>query len=99
MLTVSSLRQPLGSCNCGRRDGCAQFRDAFDHVADRAECTERFVGDFDVKCLFDLEGDVDLVEGVDVELIEGAGQRDRAGRDTLRFGDDVDTAVSDVVHG
>jgi hypothetical protein len=79
--------------------GGAEFGDAGDHVAygfDGAECV---VGDFDVEGLFDLEGDVDFVEGVDVELVEGAGQRDGVGGDALRLGDDVNTAAGDLVHG
>jgi hypothetical protein len=79
--------------------GCAEFGDTIHHVAyglDGAECV---VGDFDVEGLFDFEGDVDLVEGVDVEFVEGAGQRDSVGRDALRLGDDVNTAAGDLVHG
>lgn len=60
----------------GGGDGRAEFSDAFDHIAYGFDGAEGFVGNLDVEGLFDLEGDVDLVEGVDVELVEGAGQRD-----------------------
>ncbi len=50
-----------------------EFGYAFDHVAYGFDGAEGFVGDVDVEGLFDLEGDVDLVEGVDVQLLEGAG--------------------------
>ncbi len=60
---------------------------------------EGFVGDLDRKCFFDLEGDVDLIEGVDVELVEGAGQGHRVGGDVLRFCDDLNAACGDIVHG
>jgi hypothetical protein len=76
-----------------------QSGDAVDHVAyglDGAECV---VGDLDVEGLFDLEGDVDLVERIDVEFVEGTGQRDGIGGDALRFGDDVNAAAGDLVHG
>jgi hypothetical protein len=78
--------------------GGAESGDAFDHVAYSAEGAEGFVGNLDGECFLDLEGDVDLVEGVDVELVEGAGESDGVRRDALRFGDDVDAASGDVVH-
>ncbi len=68
--------------------------DADDHVAYGLEGAERIVGDLDVEGLFDLEGDVDLVEGVDVELFEGAGERDGVGGDVLGLGDDVDQRLA-----
>ena len=76
-----------------------EFGDAVDHVAYRSDGAEGFVGDVDVEGFFDLEGDVDLVEGVDVEPFEGAGKRDGVGGDALRLGDDVNTAAGDVIHG
>ena len=48
---------------------------------------------------FDLERDVDLVEGVNVELIEGAGKGDGVGRNALGLGDDFDAAAGNVGHG
>ncbi len=95
---LAQLRDLLVGGDGGGGGGC-ELCDAFDHVAYGAEGAERFVGDLDVEGLFDLEGDVDLVEGVDVELVEGAGQGDGVRRDALRFGDDVDAACGDVVHG
>src|ERR1700733_9499547 len=82
----------------GGGGGGAEFGDAGDHVAYGFDGAEGVVGDFYVEGLFDLEGDVDLVEGVDVELVEGAGQCDGVGRDALRLGDDVNTAAGDLVH-
>jgi len=79
--------------------GCGEFGYAVDHVGYGVERSEGFVGDLDGEGLFDFEGDIDLVEGVDVELVEGAGERDGVGWDALRFGDDVDAAGGDVVHG
>jgi hypothetical protein len=75
-----------------------EFGDAVDHVAYGSDASQGFVGDVDVEGLFDLEGDVDLVEGVDVELFEGAGKRDGIRGDALRLGDDVDTAAGYVIH-
>ncbi len=54
-----------------------------DDVAYGFEVAECVVGDFDLEGLFDFEGDVDLIEGVDVELVEGAVEGDRVGRDAL----------------
>jgi len=85
-------------CGGGGRVG-GEFGYAVDHVGYGVERSEGFVGDLDGEGLFDFEGDVDLVEGVDVELVEGAGERDGVGWDALRFGDDVDAAGGDVVHG
>jgi hypothetical protein len=79
--------------------GGGEFGDALDHVAYGAEGTESFVGNLDVEGLFDLEGDVDLVEGVDVELVEGIGERDGVRGDAFGFSDDVDAAYGDIVHG
>src|ERR1700733_10475760 len=80
--------------------GCGgEFCYACDHVAYGAEGAEGFVGDFDVESFLDLEGDVDLVEGVDVELVEGAGKGDGVRRNVLRVGDDGNAAGGDVVHG
>jgi hypothetical protein len=99
-----SVRHPgagkdsVGGDGCGGGGG-AEFGYAVDHVAYGLDAAESFVGYLDVEGLFDLEGDVDLVEGVDVELVEGAGQCDGVRRDALRFGDDVNTAVGNVVHG
>ncbi len=75
-----------------------EFGDAVDHVAYGPDGAEGFVGDVDVEGFFDLEGDVDLVEGVDVELFEGAGKRDGVRGDALRLGDDVNAAAGNVVH-
>jgi hypothetical protein len=79
--------------------GVAEFGDAVDHVAYGFEGAESVVGDLDVEGLLDLKRDVDLVEGVDVELVEGAGQRDGVWGDALRLGDDVNTAAGNLVHG
>src|SRR5258708_558271 len=79
--------------------GGGEFGDAFDHVAYGAEGAEGFVGDLDVEGFFDFEGDVDLVEGVDVELVEGAGQGDGVRGDALGFCDDVNAACGDIGHG
>ncbi len=68
---------------CCRWGGGAELADAVDHVAYGLEGAQGFVGDLDVEGLFDLEGDVDLVEGVDVELLEGVVERDGFWRDTL----------------
>ena len=76
-----------------------EFGDSVDHVAYCFDAAEGFVGDFDIEGFFYFEGDVDLVEGVDVELFERAGERDGVGGDALRFGDYVDTACGDLVHG
>jgi hypothetical protein len=86
---------------CGGRwsDGGSKAGDAFDHVAYGLEGPESVIGNLDGEGLFDLEGDVDLVEGVDVELVEGAGQSDRARGYALRFRDDFNAACGDVVHG
>ena len=84
---------------CGGWLSGGEFGYAVDHVGYGVEGSEGFVGDLDGEGLFDFEGDVDLVEGVDVELVEGAGESDGVGRDALRFGDDVDAAGGDIVHG
>ena len=76
-----------------------EFGDAVDHVAYSLDAAQGFVGDLDVEGLFDLEGDVDLVEGVDVELVEGGGQRDGVRGDALGLGDDGDAAAGDLIHG
>src|SRR5271170_309526 len=78
--------------------GGPEFGDAVDHVAYGLDGAEGIVGYFDVEGFFNLKGDVDLVEGVDVELVEGAGQRDGVRGDALRLGDDVNTATGDLVH-
>ena len=83
----------------GGRGGGLKSGYAFYHVANGADGAEGVVWDFDVEGFFDLEGDVDLVEGVDVEFIEGAGKGDSVGRDALGLGDDFDTAAGDVGHG
>ena len=54
----------------------AELSHASDHIADSFDRAESFVGNFDSEGLFDLEGDVDLVEGIDIELVEGAVQSD-----------------------
>src|SRR5271154_2569138 len=82
----------------GGRVGGAEFGDAFDHVAYGFDGAERVVRNLDVEGLFNLKGDIDLVEGIDVELVEGAGQRDGVGGDALRLGDDVNTAAGNLVH-
>ena len=82
----------------GGLDG-VEFGDAVDHVAYGFDAAESFVGDLDVEGLFDFEGDVDLVEGVDVELVEGRGQRDGVRGDALGLGDDGNTAAGDLIHG
>src|SRR5256885_2279227 len=82
---------------CGRCSGGGggrgflglKFGDAVDHVAYGSDGAEGLVGDIDVEGFFNFEGDVDLIERVDVELFEGAGDGDGVGGDTLRFGDDV----------
>src|SRR5206468_3893453 len=56
-----------------------EFGDAIDHVAYGFDGAEGFVGDVDVEGFFDLERDVDLVERVNIELLEGAGERDGIG--------------------
>src|ERR1700687_5795590 len=76
---------------CGGSDGGGRFRglecgDAVDHVAYGSDGAEGFVRNVDVEGLFDLEGDVDLVEGVDVEFFEGAGKRDGVLGAALRLG-------------
>ncbi len=76
-----AIEGTLGGGDGGGSGG--KFGDAFDHVAYGAEGAEGFVGDLDVEGLFDLEGDVDLVEGVDVELVEGVGERDGVRGDAL----------------
>jgi hypothetical protein len=76
-----------------------EFGDAVDHVAYGLDAAESFVWDLDVEGLFDLEGDVDLVEGVDVELVEGRGQRNGVRGDALGLGDDGNTAAGDLIHG
>ena len=104
-ISISSYKSQ-GSCvravsggGGGRRFGGVEFGHAVDHVAYGFDGAEGVVGDLDVEGFFDLEGDVDLVEGVDVELFEGAGERDGVGGDALRLGDDFNTAAGDVVHG
>jgi hypothetical protein len=72
---------------------------ALDHVAYGAEGTEGFVRDLDVEGFFDFEGDVDLVEGVDVEFVEGIGEGDGVRGDAFGFSDDVNAACGDIVHG
>jgi hypothetical protein len=80
---AAAIDSHLGSRDGGRRNGSTELRDAFDHVAYGAKGAERFVGNFDVESLFDFEGDVDLVEGVNVEFVEGAGQGDGVRRNAL----------------
>ena len=75
-----------------------ELLDAGDYVSDVFEGVESVVGDLDAEGLLDLEGDVDLVEGVDVELFEGAGQRDGVRWDVFGFGDDFDAAAGDFGH-
>jgi hypothetical protein len=87
-----------GGDGCGWGSG-AESGYSVDHVAYGFDGAEGVVGDLDVEGLFDLEGDVDLVEGVDVELVEGAGQSDDVRGDALGLGDDVNTAAGDLVHG
>ena len=52
---------------------------AGDDVGYGAEGVEGGVGDFYGEELFYLEGEVDLVEGVDLELVEGGGGGDGGG--------------------
>jgi len=85
---------------CGDGSGrmvFAELSDTLHHVADGLDGAEGLVRDLDGKCLFDLEGDVDLVEGVDVEFVEGAGEGDRVRGNALRFCDDLNAALRDVV--
>ena len=79
--------------------GGAEAGDAFDHITNGLEGAKGFVGNLDGESFLDLEGDIDFVEGVDAELVEGAGEGDGAGGDALRFSDDIDAAGGDVVHG
>ena len=72
--------------------------DAFDHVAYGFDGAEGVVGDLDAEGFLDFEGDVDLVEGIDVELVEGALEGDGVLGNGLGFGDDLDTALGDVFH-
>ena len=67
-------------------------------VAYGLERAERIIGDRDVECFFDLEGDVDLVERVDVQLFKGGIEVDGIGGDVFGLGDDFDRALGDVVH-
>jgi hypothetical protein len=70
--------------------------DSGDDVAYGAEGVEGVVGNLDGEELFDLEGQVDLVEGVDVELFEGGGRGDGVWREGFGFGDEVDDTGCDV---
>ena len=61
----------------------AEHDDSVDDVAYGSEVAECVVWDFDLEGLFDFEGDVDLIERIDVELLEGGVEGDRVGRDAL----------------
>src|ERR1700722_1104193 len=99
--TTRFTRSPmwLGCGDGSRRLGGDEFLDAFDHVAYGFDGAEGVIGDLDGERLFDLEGDVDLVERIDAELIEGALEGDGVLGNALGFGDDLDTALGDVFHG
>jgi len=81
---IPTLATIQPSLRWGTRLLCGgEFGYAVDHVGYGVEGSEGFVGDLDGEGLFDFEGDVDLVERVDVELVEGAGECDGVGRDAL----------------
>ena len=77
----------------------SQIADAFNHVADGAQRVDRGIRNLDGKELFDLKGEIDLVEGVDVQFVKGGGRRDGGRRDRLRAGDQIDDGGIDVGHG
>src|SRR5579871_730239 len=61
----------------------AELVDAAYDVAYGLEGAECVVWDFNIEGFFDFEGDVDLIERVNVELLEGGVEVDRVGRDVL----------------
>src|ERR1700722_5290813 len=89
----------LGGRDRGVRFCCDELLHSFDHVAYGSDGTESFVGDLDGEGFLDLERDVDLVEGIRVELIEGALEGDGVPGNGLGFGDDLNTVLGDVFHG
>jgi hypothetical protein len=72
-----------------------QADDAIDDVADRLERGDGVVGNLDIEGVFDLERDVDLVERVDLQLVEGLVAGYRFFRDELRLRDDGNAALLD----
>jgi hypothetical protein len=61
----------------------AKLVDSAYDVAYGLEVAECVVWDFDLESFFDLEGDVDFIERVDVEFLEGGVWGDRVGGDAL----------------
>jgi hypothetical protein len=80
----------------GGHGGCFFFLehfDAADYISYGFKIAEGIVGDLDGEGFFDLEGDVDLVEGIDVELLEGGVEGDGVRGNALRFRDDFNAAI------
>lgn len=70
-----------------------QAEDPIDHITDGLQAGDGIVRDPNVERVFYFKGDIDLVERVDLEFVEGSLAIDVVDRDQFGFRDDGDAAL------